>query len=202
FRFRTPVTGIEVRQGKVAAVLSGGERFTADRYVVAAGSYTPLLMKQLGIKVPVSPAKGYSLTFERPHLGGPFRLPVCDDDFHAVVVPLENVIRVAGTAEFAGYDLSLPEARIRNLVRLVQQVLPAGGFERSQARAWCGLRPMSVDGVPVIGPTPVGNLWINTGHGPLGWTMAAGSGKLLSDLMTGDSPPVNAEDYALARFVV
>lgn len=202
FRFATPVTGIEQRQGSVTAVRSGQTRLTADRYVVAAGSYSPTLLAELGLKLPVKPAKGYSLTFEHPTLDPPLGLPVCDDDFHAVVVPLKNVIRVAGTAEFAGYDLSLPEARIRNLVRLVQQVLPAGGFERSQARAWCGLRPMSVDGVPVIGPTPVGNLWINTGHGPLGWTMAAGSGKLLSDLMTGDSPPVNAEDYALARFVV
>jgi D-amino-acid dehydrogenase len=201
FRFRTPVTGIEVRQGKVAAVQSGGERFTADCYVVAAGSYSPLLLKQLGIHVPVRPAKGYSITFERPQLDQPFHMPVADDDFHAVVVPLENVIRVAGTAEFTGYDLSLPEARIQNLVTLVQQILPNGGFERSQAKPWCGLRPMSVDGVPIIGRTPIGNLWVNTGHGHLGWTMAAGSGQLLSDLVTGSAATqLNADAYALARF--
>jgi D-amino-acid dehydrogenase len=200
FRFRTPVTGIEVRQGKVAAVLSGGTRFTADCYVVAAGSYSPLLLKQLGMSVPVRPAKGYSLTFERPQLDPPFQLPICDDDFHAVVVPLENVIRVAGTAEFTGYDLSLPEPRIQNLVTLVRQVLPAGGFERARAKPWCGLRPMSYDGVPIIGPTPIGNLWINTGHGHLGWTMAAGSGQLLSDLLTGGAPRVNPDAYALTRF--
>jgi D-amino-acid dehydrogenase len=200
FRFRTPVTGIEARQGKVTAVLSGATRFTADCYVVAAGSYSPLLLNQLGIKVPVRPAKGYSITFERPQLDPPFRQPVADDDYHAVVVPLENVIRVAGTAEFTGYDLSLPEARIRNLVTLVQRVLPAGGFERAQATPWCGLRPMSVDGVPIIGRTPIGNLWINTGHGPLGWTMAAGSGQLLADLLTGGSPGVDADAYALGRF--
>ena len=200
FRFRTPVTGIEVRQGKVTAVQSGGERFTADCYVVAAGSYSPLLVKQLGIRVPVRPAKGYSLTFERPKLDPPFQIPVCDDDFHAVVVPLENVIRVAGTAEFTGYDLSLPEARIQNLVTQVKQVLPAGGFERAQAKPWCGLRPMAMDGVPIIGPTPIGNLWLNTGHGHLGWTMATGSGQLLSDLLTGGSPRVNPDSYALARF--
>ena len=200
FRFRTPVTGIEVRQGKVTAVQSGGERFTADRYVVAAGSYSPLLVKQLGIHVPVRPAKGYSLTFERPRLDPPLQLPVSDDDFHAVVVPLENVIRVAGTAEFTGYDLSLPEVRIQNLMTLVKQVLPAGGFERAKAKAWCGLRPMAMDGVPIIGPTPISNLWLNTGHGHLGWTMAAGSGQLLSDLLTGGSPRVNPDSYALARF--
>lgn len=200
FRFRTPVTGIEVRQGNVTAVRSGENRFTADSYIVAAGSYSPILLKGVGINVPVRPAKGYSITFERPRLDPPFTLPVCDDDFHAVVVPLENVIRVAGTAEFTGYDLSLPEARIQNLVTLVKQVLPAAGLDRAQAKPWTGLRPMSVDGVPIIGPTPIGNLWINTGHGHLGWTMAAGSGQLLSDLMTGGSPTVNPGGYALARF--
>ncbi len=200
FRFRTPVTGVEARQGKITAVRSGDQEFTADSYVVAAGSYTPLLFKNLGITVPVRPAKGYSLTFERPSPDIPFRIPVCDDDFHAVVVPLENVIRVAGTAEFAGYDLSLSEARIGNLVRLVRQVLPFWNLDPATAKPWCGLRPMSADGVPIIGPTPIGNLWINTGHGPLGWTMAVGSGHLLSDLLTGGSPGVTPGDYALARF--
>lgn len=200
FRFRTPVTGIETRQGKITAVRSGAEEFTADSYIVAAGSYTPLLLKNLGVAVPVRPAKGYSLTFERPSPDTPFRVPVCDDDFHAVVVPLENVIRVAGTAEFTGYDLSLPEARIRNLVKLVRLVLPGWALDPARAKSWCGLRPMSVDGVPIIGPTRIGNLWINTGHGPLGWTMAVGSGQLLSDLLTGGSPRVNPDAYALARF--
>ncbi|MGH8298413.1 MAG: D-amino acid dehydrogenase [Steroidobacteraceae bacterium] len=200
FRFQTPVTRIELRQGSVAAVLSRDRRFTADRYIVAAGSYSPILLKELGLKVPVKPAKGYSITFERPRLDSPLQLPVADDDFHAVVVPLENVIRVAGTAEFTGYDLSLTESRIQNLVTLVKQVLPQGGFERAAAKPWCGLRPMSVDGVPIIGPTPIANLWISTGHGPLGWTMAAGSGQLLSDLMTGGAPAVDPDAYALARF--
>jgi D-amino-acid dehydrogenase len=200
FRFRTPVTGIEVRQGNVTAVLSADSRFTADRYIVAAGSYSPLILKELGLDVPVRPAKGYSLTFDRPSPDTPFRVPLADDDFHAVVVPLENVIRVAGTAEFTGYDLSLPDVRIQNLVKLVRQVLPTWLLDAATARPWCGLRPMSVDGVPIIGPTPIGNLWINTGHGHLGWTMAAGSGQLLSDLMTGGSPRVNPEAYALARF--
>jgi D-amino-acid dehydrogenase len=200
FRFRTPVTGIEVRGGSVTAVSSGSERFTADRYVMAAGSYSPLLLKTLGLTIPVRPAKGYSITFERPPLDPPFRLPIADDDFHAVVVPLENVIRVAGTAEFIGYDLTLPESRIQNLLTLVRQVLPGGGFTREQAKPWCGLRPMSVDGVPIIGPTPIGNLWTNTGHGHLGWTMAAGSGQLLADLLTGGSPGVNPDGYALSRF--
>jgi D-amino-acid dehydrogenase len=200
FHFQTLVTAIELHQGKVAAVRSGDRRYTADRYVVAAGSYSPLLLKSLGVHVPVRPAKGYSITFERPPLDPPFRVPVADDDFHAVVVPLENLIRVAGTAEFTGYDLNLTEARIANLLTLVRQVLPNGGFERANATAWCGLRPMSVDGVPIIGPTPIANLWTNTGHGPLGWTMAAGSGQLLAHLLAGGSPAIEPQAYALARF--
>ena len=200
FRFRTPVTGIETRLGRVTAVRGGDQQFTADSYVVAAGSYTPLLCGNLGITVPVRPAKGYSLTFERPSPDIPFHLPVADDDFHAVVVPLENVIRVAGTAEFTGYDLSLSEVRIGNLVKLVRQVLPGWNLDPSKAKPWCGLRPMSADGVPIIGPTPIGNLWINTGHGPLGWTMAVGSGQLLADLLTGGSPGLTPGAYALARF--
>ena len=200
FRFRTPVSSLEVRQGRVTAVLSGQTRFAADRYIVAAGSYSPLLLKQLGLDLPIRPAKGYSLTFENHRLDPPCRLPICDDDFHAVVTPLEGAVRVAGTAEFTGYDLSLTESRIQNLVTLVKQVLPAGGFERAQAKPWCGLRPMTVDGVPIIGPTPIDNLWLNTGHGHLGWTMAAGSGQLLSDLLTGGSPRVNSGEYALSRF--
>ena len=200
FRFRTPATSIEVRQGRVTAVLCGDKRFTADRYIVAAGSYSPLLLEKVGVAVPVRPAKGYSLTFEQPRLDPPFTLPICDDDFHAVVVPLEGVIRVAGTAEFTGYDVSLPEARVQTLVKLVNLVLPAGRFDRAQAKPWCGLRPMSFDGVPIIGPTAVGDLWINTGHGHLGWTMAAGSGQLLSELLTAGSPRLDPEAYALARF--
>jgi D-amino-acid dehydrogenase len=200
FRWHTPVTDIETRGNRATAVLSGSERLTADRYVIAAGSYSPALLAVLGLELPVRPAKGYSLTFDAPRLDPPLRLPVCDDDFHAVVVPLGGLIRVAGTAEFAGYDLSLPESRIRNLLTLVRQVLPAARLERAQGRAWCGLRPMSADGVPIIGPTPLGNLWINTGHGHLGWTMAAGSGQLLADLLTGGSPLLDPTDYALARF--
>jgi D-amino-acid dehydrogenase len=200
FQFRTPVTGITTRQGKITAVRSGDRNFTADCYIVAAGSYSPLLLEEVGISVPVRPAKGYSLTFERPPADLPFSVPVSDDDFHAVVVPLENVIRVAGTAEFTGYDLSLPDARIRNLVQLVKQVLPTWGLDPAKAKPWCGLRPMSVDCVPIVGPTPIGNLWVNTGHGHLGWTLALGSGQLLSDLMTGGSPRVDPGAYALARF--
>ena len=200
FHFGTAVREFHASGGRVTAVACERTRFTGDHFVVAAGSYSPLLLGPLGVRLPVRPVKGYSLTFDRPPRDPPLRIPIADDDFNAVVVPLQNVLRVAGTAEFAGYDLSLPEVRLRNLSTLLDEVLPSATFDRSAGRPWCGLRPMSPDGVPIIGATPIGNLWVNTGHGPLGWTMAAGSGHLLADLMSAVPPGVEPESFALARF--
>jgi D-amino-acid dehydrogenase len=200
FHFSASVTAIQVRRGKVSAVRAEEKCFTADQYILAAGSYTPSLLAMVGIGVPVRPAKGYSITFQRHMEDPPLRTPIVDDDFHAVVVPLENDIRLAGTAEFAGYDLSVPESRIRNLLTMLKQVLPHARLGQTAARIWCGLRSMSVDGVPIIGATPIENLWINTGHGHLGWTMAAGSAQLLTELMTGEPTTIDAGAYALARF--
>ena len=200
FHFGTEVREIRAHGGRVSAVQSDTTQFTADHYVVAGGSHTPLLLRPLGVRVPVQPVKGYSLTFDRPPCDPPLRIPISDDDLNAVVVPLQNVLRVAGTAEFAGYDLSLPEVRVRNLAALVAQVLPRAALDPGEARPWCGLRPMTPDGVPIVGVTGIGNLWLNTGHGPLGWTMAAGSGQLLADLMSGTTPGLDPQPYAPARY--
>jgi D-amino-acid dehydrogenase len=200
FKFGTTVSRLEASKGRVTGVICGEKRMTADRYVIAAGSFSAPLLEAIGIGIPVRPAKGYSITFDRPPLAPPLRVPIADDDFHAVVVPLENVIRVAGTAEFTGFDLALSEDRIRNLLRLLEQVLPQVRPEPGAVKPWCGLRPMCADGVPIIGRTPIDNLWINTGHGPLGWTLAAGSARVLADLMSGLTPAVNAEAYGLSRF--
>jgi D-amino-acid dehydrogenase len=115
-------------------------------------------------------------------------------------VPIGNAIRVAGTAEFAGYDLTPNPDRIRNLTELLQKVLPQAAYDPATAKPWCGLRAMSADGVPIIGPTSVSNLLVNTGHGHLGWTMAAGSAQLLADFMCGESPSIDPAPFALARF--
>ena len=200
FHFGTAVRELRTDGGRVSAVLGDATRFTADHCVVAAGSYTPRLLRPIGVRLPVQPVKGYSLTFDRPPGDPPLRIPISDDDLNAVVVPLQNVLRVAGTAEFAGYDLSLPQVRVNNLAALVPQVLPRAGIDPGEGRPWCGLRPMTPDGVPIIGVTRIGNLWVNTGHGPLGWTMAAGSGQLLADLMSGTPPGLDPEPYAPARF--
>ena len=200
FHFGTEVREVRASGTRVSVILGDATQLTAEHCVVAAGSYTPLLLRSLGLGLPVQPVKGYSLTFERPPRDPPLRIPISDDELHAVVVPLQNVLRVAGTAEFAGYDLSLPDARVRTLAGLLPQVLPRAALDPDEGRPWCGLRPMTPDGVPIVGATGIGNLWVNTGHGALGWTLAAGSGRMLADLMSGTPPGLDPEPYAPARF--
>lgn len=200
FFFRTEVSSLETRCGQVTAVMSGQKRFVADRYIVATGSYSAPLLRRIGIRLAVQPAKGYSLTFDHPPVAASLRMPIVDDHHHAVVVPLDGALRVAGTAEFSGYDLTIPQARIRNLLTLLQKVLPQVEIDPATAKPWCGLRPMSADGVPIIGPTPLPNLLVNTGHGHLGWTMAAGSAQLLASLVSGEPPFIDPAPYLLARF--
>jgi D-amino-acid dehydrogenase len=200
FRFGREVSSFEIRAGRVTAVLTHGGRFEADRYVVAAGSYSAPLLRRIGVNLPVRPAKGYSVTFDTRQAPNSLRIPIVDDDAHAGIVPLKNALRVVGMAEFAGYDRTLPPARIQILLTLLQNVLPQAPIVPESARPWCGLRPMSADGVPIVGSTPLSNLLVNTGHGHLGWTMAAGSAQLLADLLSGIAPSINPFAFALARF--
>ena len=179
-----------------------GAYHEADAFVLAAGSYTTPLAAQAGLAVPVQPAKGYSITVPGADWAGRPTLPVIDDHLHAAVCPLGDRLRVAGTAEFAGYDLRLTPARVGNLFRLLQQLYPAFTpyLDPARALSWTGLRPMSADGVGIMGRTAIGNLYLNTGHGPLGWTMAAGAGKLVADEIAGRAPALDLAPYRLARF--
>ena len=174
--------------------------FEADHYIVAGGSYSTGLLEPLGIRLPVRPAKGYSVTFDVPPGGSILKVPIVDDDMHAALVAIGNAIRVAGTAEFAGFDLTLRPERVRNVASLAMRILPRAGLDVTTARPWCGLRPLSADGVPIIGRTPIENLWVSSGHGHLGWTMAAGSGQLLSELISGGPLSLDPAPYALSRF--
>lgn len=200
FRFGAEVSALSVRANRVEAVIAGKESFTADRYVVAGGSYSTELLRRIGVMLPVRPAKGYSVTIEADRNRQTLRVPIVDDDWHAAIVPLGSAIRVAGTAEFAGYDRSIDAGRVDNLLQLLRKVLPQVRFDSSTATPWSGLRAMSADGVPIIGATPIANLFVNTGHGHLGWTMAAGSGQLLASLMNGTTPAVDPARYSFSRF--
>jgi D-amino-acid dehydrogenase len=186
--------------GEIAAIGCSPEHIEGDAFVIASGYQSPALTRWLGFDLPIRPAKGYSVTFATAPKNSALNIPVVDDDLHAAIVPIGEKIRLAGTAEFAGADLKISQARVRNLLHLMRSVLPEAEFEPAAGVAWTGLRPMSADGVPIIGRTPVSNLFVNTGHGHLGWTMAAGSGQLLAALINGDSLSLSAVPYGLERF--
>ena len=204
FRFGARVEEIVARKGGVQGVrLCDGEQITADHVVVAAGSYTPRLVGGVGVRVPVCPAKGYSLTTPMPEELPQLGHAVLDDGYKAGVVPLGGRrIRVGGTVEFTGFNLELSPERVANLRNLLAGVLPrhAERIAPQDMKVWCGLRPASPDGVPIIGPTQVDGLSLATGHGHLGWSMAAGTGKALADQLMGGGQEFPLDDYALARF--
>ena len=153
------------------------------------GSYSPLLARPLGLRLPVYPVKGYSLTLPVENENGAPQSTVMDETFKVAVTRLGNRVRVGGTAELAGYNLKLREARRQTLNHVVTDLFPHAGDVR-KASFWTGLRPMTPDGPPIIGKSRIANLWFNTGHGTLGWTMAAGSGRLLADLIGGRGPEI------------
>jgi D-amino-acid dehydrogenase len=201
FRFSDQVLGAE-RQGRaIVSLKTPRGRLEVDRVVLAAGSWSWPLGRLLGVKVPVRPAKGYSLTVPIPKGAPRPRHAVVDEDLHAAVVPLgDRALRVAGTAEFAGFDPALTAGRVDNLIALLRRVYPRIEVARGRARPWCGFRPMTPDGLPLIGPTRIDNLYLDTGHGPLGWTLACASGKLLADLLLGREPDVDPSPFAPDRF--
>jgi D-amino-acid dehydrogenase len=193
FRFGVGVEQIEASAGQVSALrLAGGERIEADAYVVSLGSYSPLLLKPLGIRIPVYPLKGYSITLPL----GPAELAVAptvsltDEACKIVVSRLGNRLRAAGTAELNGYDVSVNAARCAAITRRIRQLFPQLGAA-TVVENWAGLRPATPNNVPLIGRTRLRNLYLNTGHGTLGWTLACGSASALADLVSGRQPPIS-----------
>ncbi|NWG30088.1 MAG: D-amino acid dehydrogenase [Rhodocyclaceae bacterium] len=196
------VDGLETRGGRFAAArLASGGSIAADACVVALGSYSPLLLRPLGLRIPVYPAKGYSITIPlAPDAPAP-SVSLTDDGAKIVISRLGQRLRVAGTAEFTGYDTSINPARIAPLVRRVRQIFPRLAFRDEAVEPWAGLRPATPGNVPLIGPTPIGGLFVNTGHGTLGWTMAVGSGRLLADLVSGNPPAIDPAPYRVGRIL-
>lgn len=204
FYYGVTATGWQRRGANIEAVLdSTGASFEGERFLLAAASYSTPLAAAAGIRIPVRPAKGYSVTLPRGTSGVAPNVPVVDNDLHVAIVPVgADVIRVAGTAEFAGYDTHINPARIANLMNLLARLYPryAQLLQPADIVPWTGLRPMCNEGVPLVGPTAVPNLYLNTGHGQLGWTMAAGSGKLAADLLLGQKPGLDPAPYLPTRF--
>ena len=183
------ITSVETHKG----------RHQADIFVVSLGSYSPLLLKPLNIRLPIYPTKGYSVTIPTSNGHNAPNVSITDEDNKIVYSRLGNRLRVAGTAEFSGYDMKLNKDRARTILNKAKTQFPNGGdFKNSSL--WTGLRPLTPDGMPVIGKTTFRNLYLNTGHGTLGWTMCAGSGKLLADLVNGISPEIDAKAFRPDRF--
>jgi D-amino-acid dehydrogenase len=200
FRYGASIAHLERAGDRIeAVVLADGTRLRADSYVAALGSFTPALLRPLGIDVPVYPVKGYSLTLP---ITDPEAAPVStvmDETYKVGITRLGERIRVGGTAELAGFSSVLRQPRRETLERSVSDLFPAGG-DLSQAAFWTGLRPMTPDGTPVVGGTRIENLFTNTGHGTLGWTMACGSGRLLADLVSGRTPDIASDDLTVERY--
>lgn len=171
----------------------------ADACVVALGSYSPHLLKPLQIHLPVYPVKGYSLTVPVTHPGQAPESTVMDETHKVAITRLGGRIRLGGTAELGGFDLRLTPSRIATLKHVLTDLFPDGG-DVERATAWAGLRPMTPDGPPILGKTPYMNLFLNTGHGTLGWTMAAGSGRVLADMISGLHPPIALDGLGLERY--
>jgi D-amino-acid dehydrogenase len=183
----------------VRGVVTDKGTITADACVVAMGSFSPHLVQGLGLDVPVYPVKGYSITAPIVEESRAPVSTVLDESYKVAITRLGDRIRVGGMAEVSGYARTLPSARRETIEIPLKELFPGAG-DVGQASFWCGLRPMTPDSTPIIGPTPVPGLWLNTGHGTLGWTMACGSGHVLADLITGRPPVIRADDLALSRY--
>ncbi|MGZ5217639.1 MAG: D-amino acid dehydrogenase [Caldimonas sp.] len=199
FRFGTAIRGLVRTGARVEGVATAGETLTADAYLVALGSFSPLLLGPIGVRIPVYPVKGYSITVPIVDAAGAPESTVMDETHKVAVTRLGERIRVGGTAELAGYTLKLHEARRRTLSHVVSDLFPKGG-DVSRAEFWCGLRPMTPDGTPVIGATPIANLFLATGHGTLGWTMAAGTARVMADLISQRSPGIDLAGLTIERY--
>ncbi len=199
FQMQTTIQRLEASDNDIARVIADQGEFTADAYVLACGSYSPLLLRPLGIRLPVYPLKGYSLTLPVADSAAAPVGTLTDETYKIVITRMGDRLRAAGTAELAGYDLSLPRARRETLAYAVRDLFPdAGDFSR--AEYWTGLRPMTPDNPPVIGSTPCKNLFLNTGHGTLGWTMSCGSGKVLADMISSQRLEIDLNGLTWGRF--
>jgi D-amino-acid dehydrogenase len=199
FALDTHIERLEADGDRITRVHTDQGALTADACVLACGSYSPLLARPLGLRLPVYPVKGYSVTLPLTDAAAAPSGSVTDVTYKVVISRLGDKLRGAGTAELAGYDLSLPPSRLATIRHVLADLFPGAG-DPAQAEPWCGLRPMTPDNPPLLGATKYQNLYLNTGHGTLGWTMACGSGKILADLVSGRPTDIDLNGLGLARF--
>ena len=198
FHWGETIRCIETEGGRATGAVTDKGTIKADAVVVALGSYSPMMLREHGIRLPVYPVKGYSLTIPITDASLAPESTVMDESYKIAITRLGDRIRVGGMAEISGYNNRLEPARRRTLEHSVSDLFPGGDL--SQATFWSGLRPMTPDGTPVIGATPVKGLYLNTGHGTLGWTMSTGSARLIADMVSGRATDIDAADLGHARY--
>ena len=197
--YDTAIEALESEGGRIAGVRTDRGTIRGDAYLAALASFSPGLLRPLGLDVPIYPVKGYSVTVP---IADESRAPVStllDESYKIAITRLGDRIRVGGMAEVSGFNAELPERRRRTLEHSLSGLFPAAG-NLEGATFWSGLRPMTPDSTPVVGPTPIPNLFLNTGHGTLGWTMACGSARVISDMISGLSPQIETRDLGIARY--
>jgi D-amino-acid dehydrogenase len=202
-RLNEGVQRIDCEGGEFHAVVTDRNTIEADACVIATGSETPALLQSLSVKAPIYPVRGYSATFELEDARDLPTLPLLDAERRFVTLRLgDRKLRVAGLADFSGHRRAVPPARMDTLLASARQLLPALSEQLTPkaGRLWAGLRPVTPDGRPLIGETDLRGLYLNTGHGPMGWTMACGSAQILADLVDGREPALDVSDYRADRF--
>jgi D-amino-acid dehydrogenase len=199
FRYGVSIDALEVAAGRISGVRCGEETLRADSYVVALGSFSTQLLSKI-VKIPVYPLKGYSITVPIVDASNAPVSTVLDETYKIAVTRFDDRIRVGGMAEVVGYNRDLNPARRATLEMVVNDLFPGAG-NTAEASFWTGLRPMTPDGTPIVGKTSLPNLFLNTGHGTLGWTMSCGSGQLLADLMSGRRPAIQSDDLSVSRYL-
>jgi D-amino-acid dehydrogenase len=199
FTANTPIERIVVEGDRIASVVTNAGPVAADAYVMALGSFSPLLLRPIGIDIPVYPVKGYSITVPVVDDGGAPQSTVMDESYKVAITRLGDRIRVGGTAEVGDYRVKLATGRRLTLERSLLDLFPRGG-DLTEPLFWSGLRPMTPDGPPIIGQARYKNLYLNTGHGTLGWTMACGAGRIIADQLLGSRPAISTEGLSLQRY--
>lgn len=189
FKFGTAITGFETAGDRVAAVLTDKGRETADVIVLCLGVYSPQLARQIGHDLPIYPVKGYAMTAPVAGRNNPPTIGGVDEETLVAYAPYGDRIRVTATAEFSGFDRSHRPQDFATMLATMRRLFPDGA-DWDQASTWAGLRPMTPEGTPILGPSRMKNLWFNTGQGHMGWTMSHGAARITADLLAGKRPPI------------
>jgi len=198
FRYGVSIDSLDMKSGKIAGVKCGEDTHTADAYVVALGSYSTHFLSGI-LDIPVYPVKGYSITVPIMDAEKAPVSTILDETYKIAITRFDNRIRVGGMAELVGFNTRLKAKRQKTLEMVLNDLFPGAG-DLEHDSFWTGLRPMTPDGTPLVGATSVPNLFLNTGHGTLGWTMSCGSGHVLADIISGKTPAIDASELNLARY--